>query len=213
MLNTKIYRDENTDFLKRLVLSKIENLSWRRHGIGCLQAYISEKTDPEIRVHIWHDKAIRENIRNRGDIHNHRFLLESTVLYGNLDHIVYNPFVIESIDDDSRRQKWKLFNVVNYRKDPQARYKLQNILEGSISIDKYHRICEGQKYVFEKGAFHKTIANGLCITYVVKRDQDSNIKANIVAKADFPVIHAFEHPEEFNYTEEILQDAINVLKS
>jgi hypothetical protein len=53
-------------------------LTWRHHGLGMLQAELSET----LRIHIWHPKLVSPEMAWPRCVHDHRFDLESAVVIG-----------------------------------------------------------------------------------------------------------------------------------
>lgn len=53
-------------------------LKWRHHGLGMLQAEISET----LRIHIWHPKLVSEGMAWPRCVHDHRFDITSAVVLG-----------------------------------------------------------------------------------------------------------------------------------
>lgn len=177
--------------LARHALLHIPHSQWRRHGIGLLQAYVSEGGPFETRIHIWHPDLVRPDIRNRGDIHTHRFTLQSTILVGSLKHIVYEP---EASPPPEGHREFAEYTCVHARKDIGARYQPT----GNSVWFKSHRVWHigaGQKYVFERGAIHQSIARELCVSVVTKHSQ-TNERALIYARADEEPVHAFEPDDD-----------------
>lgn len=69
------------------ILNIWTKINWRHHGLGMLQGEINDFE----RVHIWHP-ALREERPELGPyrwIHDHRFDLESTIIYGRITDVSY----------------------------------------------------------------------------------------------------------------------------
>jgi hypothetical protein len=60
------------------VLHDGKQLTWRHHGLGMLQAEISET----LRIHIWHPKLVSEGMAWPRCVHDHRFDITSAVIVG-----------------------------------------------------------------------------------------------------------------------------------
>lgn len=202
--------------VKGAVLEYIESgdLNWRRHGIGCLQAYVSEEIDKEVRVHVWHPDIARAGIVEHGDVHDHRFTLTSSVLIGALEHTE-----VEIVATTAG--EYRMYEVVHARADIGARYEM---VPGPLYyVNKHpHRdpewyrlvrrpgiIAAGHSYRFARGAYHSSAPRGLTITLVTKTDQ-IDTKARIMAKPE--PVHAFELNDDFDMTY-YLQDAVDALKA
>lgn len=169
------------------------DLIWRRHGIGLLQAYIREGDDHEVRLHIWDPSIQRPGIVDHGDIHNHRFDLDSTLLYGSLQH---EEFCVSRQHVWNTCAGWNSYEVVHAREDMGARYKTK---QHRISVveSKIYEFKTGDRYSFTRGAFHRTIVQDLCITLITKYNQRSE-KALVLARHGTPPVHAMELDDDFD---------------
>ncbi len=65
---------------------RFEDLKWRHHGLGMLQAELSDS----LRVHIWHPKLRTPEMRGLRAVHDHRFSFESAVLVGAITDVPYD---------------------------------------------------------------------------------------------------------------------------
>lgn len=186
--------------MRAMVRTLIPMLRWRRHGIGCIQAYVQQGNNEEYRIHIWHPKAKRDGIVDRGDIHDHRFDLTSIVLLGSIEHTEMGVWGSPNGDYD-------MYSVVHHRADPGARYQK---IEGRYRLNPLGGdMFPGTTYTFDKGAFHRTRANGLAITMVKKTNQEER-DARVMCYMGQEPVHAFEPLEDFDY-KEVLRDAMAAL--
>jgi len=189
--------------LYRVVAESIEKpglLKWRRHGIGCLQAYLLEDAAQEIRVHIWHPDIARAGIAEHGDVHDHRFTLISSVLVGALEHTE-----VDIIEDPEG--EYRMYEVVHAREDLGARYEvvpgpLRYVMGQPNQAPEWYRLVRrpgiidaGTAYRFHRGAYHCSKPRGFTITLVTKTDQIAK-KARIIAKPE--PVHAFEPDDPFD---------------
>lgn len=185
---------DKLNFLQGAIARLLPHLTWRRHGVGMLQAYLHEsRTGSEDRVHIWHPSCVRAGIFNHGDIHNHRFDFTSTVLLGEIrnQEITFTPALDGS---------FAVFDCVHARENIGARYRPTALAgasraEGRVVQDRLY--SEGQAYFFGCGRFHRSSATGLTVTYVRKYNQ-GNHRALIAALADAPAVHAMESEDTFD---------------
>lgn len=165
-------------------------LKWRHHGIGALQAYIREHTDPEIRVHVWSPRLVRPGIIGHGNAHDHRFDLTSYVLAGALTDTRYA--VQADVNGD-----WSVHLVENARSaGPEKNYDGEHsgaMFHGFVELDTL-RIDAGSSYWIPRGDFHSTeSAEPLTIT-VCAMSKKKGLARLLVPRGEDPV-HAFG--EEF----------------
>lgn len=176
--------------LRAALVASWNDLRWRHHGIGALQAYIREHANPEIRVHIWSPMLVRPGIVGHGNAHDHRFDLTSYVLHGALIDTRYA--VTADINGD-----WSVHSVENARSAGAERN-----FDGEHSGAMFHgfvetdavRIGAGESYWIPRGDFHATeTAEPLTVT-VCAMDRKKGRARLLVPRGEDPV-HAFG--EEF----------------
>lgn len=186
------------------------SLDWRHHGIGVLQAYLSERNGVERRVHIWHPDLVVPGIEVSGCVHDHRFDLASVVLVGSLLHRVYalrpNP-----------EGDYETLNLVNARASNEATgsFHTEPTLTGE-RFDAYvyaYSIGAGHGYTFDRHAFHSSTSTELTVTVVEKRNQEGS--ARLLADRRYPHRNAFGNPENLTAPEQMrpyVLDAIEALR-
>ena len=164
-------------------------LTWRHHGIGCLQAYLHEGQD-ETRVHIWHPALVIPGFDiTNGLAHSHRFAFQSYVLLGE----IWNEEITLTVDPTG---KWVLHNVTPAR-DAMREEGTYNKPLGVANDELYSATRDGQwyrageRYEFELRKFHLSLTKELAVTLVVKGELDDE-PAQILARRGTPLIHAFE---------------------
>lgn len=205
---------------RALVAALIPHLEWRHHGIGCLQAYVREDAEPEVRVHIWHPALVRPGIRESGDIHDHRFDLESTVLVGHLVEETY--FEEERFDREHCPEDMVLcdiWDVQNARAAGAAAGFDGTCVRARESVRMYlrglnhWRADQFSHYKLPRGVFHKTVADELTITICTLREKRG--QARILTPAGVPPVHAFSAIVGENaevYHEMVLDEALLALE-
>lgn len=189
---------------------KSNSLSWRHHGIGCLQAYLHEG-DTETRIHIWHPSLLMPGMGpETGLVHDHRFGFDSYVVLG----AIYNEEFTFITDDENG--EWVMHGVTHARKAKQETgdYNAPLGLEDetayrAVRLGKWHQ--EGNCYSMKPRDFHLTIANRLAVTIIVKTALVDG-SARIARKADKELVHAFEHPENPGLYVEIIDMATEALQ-
>lgn len=176
--------------LRRMIAERFDSLQWRHHGIGALQAYISEDTNPEIRVHVFHPKLVRPGITESGSFHDHRFDLHSTILVGKLKDTQVR---LIPAGGAITLKRWEIWNVENARSAGQAANydgKCEPAGDGQYWADMESRIHEaGSTYTVKRGTFHESSPMGLCVTVCELRDKRG--QARLLVPSDAPPVHAF----------------------
>lgn len=184
LLATRLVSFGNVFAQRKLVAALLPHLSWRWHGIGVLQGYVHEDDGgPELRVHIWSRRLMRNGIDTSGNAHNHRFDMRSTVLCGELEHT-----------------EWQLRPGTGYARYDFVHARLQTDdnrtamrrLPGQVAVRFANAIYDkGCTYSFDRGAFHtSTPLSDVVVTLVEKRDQVDE-RAMVVAPVDVPPVPAF----------------------
>lgn len=185
---------------KALVAALIPHLEWRHHGIGCLQAYVRENAEPEVRVHIWHPLLVRPGIRESGDIHDHRFDLESTVLYGRIVETRYREEdAFDRMSTSGPAMLGDIWNVQNARAaGPEVGFdgtcvKTREHVLIMVSAPSYYSPDDAvDTYTVPRGVFHKTVVEGLTITVCTLREKRE--QARILTPHGKEPVHAFGAP-------------------
>jgi len=171
--------------MRAMVATLLPTLHWRHHGIGALQAYVSER----VRIHIWHEKLLLPGMHDSGGIHDHRFRLESTILLGGLTNREYH---LDKVHDEPTwvclPGTYEVYEVVNAstgKTDPPTKVDGEHTLV-------YHPtdLEEGDTYSYPKRDFHETIHHSTTITLVTKHDQEERSARLLAPVGVFPV-HAF----------------------
>lgn len=188
-VNTISYRDHKA--LCGLVLAAFPALKWRHNGLGLLQSYLLEGERDELRVHIWHKSLKRDGIEESGLLHDHRFDLTSHVLIG---EILQREFELTA----SPTGAWRTHTVVHAREA----LKKHAINDGDVSEQPYRfdvesddtDIVAGRSYWFPRGVFHGTFVKSDIAVTLVRKSNQVDYPARILAPHDKPVVHAFADP-------------------
>lgn len=195
---------------RAFVAKLIPFLTWRRHGIGCLQGYIYEGERQELRVHIWSRALMLDGIEESGNAHNHRFELESSVLYGSLLHTEYH------LRRDDERGDHALFTFVPARQQTDENRSEMVPLEGRYEVRKHPMIVDaGWTYLHRRGCYHSTALNtDIAVTLVEKHEQLVNEQARVVAPVSQAPVPAFGGGEvPSNVMESLLRGAVGLLNT
>lgn len=195
--------------MRKMVLKMFANFEWRHHGIGVLQAYIAEDTDPEIRIHIWSRDLLKPGMDLSGDIHDHRFDMVSHVLYGTVGHEEIRP-----IADSSGT--WAMMNLTHARAAKENAYHgPTEELEGRYHVTRaMFEIAQGNTYKFPKQTFHRSPLysdRDIAITCVEKHRQiDAPARILYPVSRGAPVM-AFGHEMDWKVIGPVLARAMEVL--
>jgi len=189
--------------LRMLVASVVDQLQWRWHGIGVLQAYINpaavgdggklappSERDRELRVHIWSPRFILDGIAESGSVHDHRFNLVSTVLVGQLLHTEYRAIPDPAGEHD-------IWDFISARHHTDANRADMRALHQPHCIEfKPLTITAGQRYTFERGQFHSSRPlTDVVVSLVEKRDQVKT-RARVLAPIDSNPVPAFGYDND-----------------
>jgi hypothetical protein len=174
---TRVFPNPLLREMRVLVARAMPTLTWRHHGIGVLQAYLTEQ-DQEVRVHLWHPDFLA---RDAPRIHDHRFEMRSSVLLGELEH---TEFVLRE-DPRGVWQRWSLTHARAGITDPpvlEPGYFAADITMGCIK--------EGEVYGFPMRRFHTTRVDDLCVTLVTKVEQ-CDLRSMLLAPRGTTPSHGF----------------------
>ncbi len=176
--------------LRRMVARLIPHLDWRYNGQGMLQAYVTEGETEETRIHIWHPNLKKPGIEGTGKLHNHRYTLRSTVLYGAIEHTEY-------LLTEDNEGAYQTFSVMSAREGMRATKSLDSLVRNEpqrYDVASFmQRMPPGDVYTFQKRAFHGTAVRGLTITIFSKFDQDDT-PARVLAPMGTKPVYAFANP-------------------
>ena len=204
---TTVERNETTQAMKAMVLALFPGLSWRHHGIGCLQAYVAEDVEPEVRVHVWSPKLLKPGMDESGDIHDHRFDLISHVLVGAVGH--EELFPEEDADGD-----WAMLSLTHARAAKETGYHGPTTpLPGRYSVHRNSMLIPaGSSYRYPAARFHRSaILPGVAVTCVEKHKQTS-ASARILHPVARPPVMAFGHDMDWAVIGPVLQEATEALR-
>lgn len=192
--------------LRQLVLANFDHLQWRHHGIGVLQAYLHEGTEPEFRVHVWHPALARPGINESGDCHDHRFDLRSTILAGYLEENFYGE-PTPSLDGP-----WGMYTVENARAaGPEKNFDGACLpIKGRFSaVGDYRVYSAGCTYSHPRGTFHRTMARELAVTFCAMSEKRG--QARLLVPYGREPVHAFGEPAPQELQNRILSEARHAL--
>lgn len=206
---TKIWRNESAAAMRAMALTAMPHLKWRHHGIGVLQAYLSEDSEPEVRMHVWSRLLLKPGMEISGDAHDHRFHMVSHVLIGSIAHEELIPVA----DQDGDHGMLALTH---------ARAAADNKFHGPIrELDgryRVHRnlmrIAAGQSYSFQPGQFHRSRLLGSAgdvVVTVVDKHAQQDLPARILYPLAQPPVMAFGHDMDEALVDTVLARARSAL--
>ena len=193
---------------------------WRHSGLGMLQAYISEGGASELRVHVWDKRLQRERIEDAGLLHDHRFDMTSTLLLGIMRHqeVHLEPYEERTRDGfDPFEDAYAMYEIrSNYRRSKGGAEIVE--LPGAWSARfRNLELKAGDQYDFPRGAFHGTYTPcdverwGPTVT-VVRKTNQVDAPARLVAPCGVPVVHAFDSPAPEAEWRPILEQAVAAMR-
>lgn len=209
---------------------------WRHTGLGALQAYVREGDEEELRVHVWHPGLQAPGIQQSGDVHDHRFDLESDVLDGVVRHTEYQltqaypsagggwytsawskigTYSVGGTRSVGESELWRVHEVTHARAALEATGSMHEAHPPDerryVATVEGVDVREGQTYRFPRGEFHATKVVGPAVTLVRKLRQRSDVRARVLSPVHLPVVHAFENPLPADLWVHVLADAVERL--
>ena len=171
-------------------LSAWMELDWRHHSTGLLQAYLPD--DASTRIHIW-NRGLK--LRNSGEMHNHRFDLQSHVLVGSITH---TRLLLTPDEESGTHDVWDIPGASQGSSEA-LRLHDQTSVRGSrvnMEIVDTQRFFEGDSYKVRKWDFHwarqEADDDGLTVTLVRLQNKEADRPASLVYPHGHQPTHAFE---------------------
>lgn len=192
--------------IRALVKKSLPSIQWRHHGIGVLQGYVAENTEPEIRVHIWAPELVKSGMPDSGDVHNHRFDMISHVLAGVVGHEEWYP-------EESESGEYTTMRLTHARAAADTNFHGPTTPTGErLKVRRnMMTIPAGRFYTFPAGIFHRSpLICPLTVTCVEKHRQ-RDYPAQILYPMAIPPVMAFGHAVDSAMVERIVSAAYDVL--
>jgi len=186
---TVIQPDRSHKALVALTLAVFPSIIWRHHGIGVLQGYVLENTDPEMRLHIWDPELVKRGIVGNGDVHDHRFDMISHVLAGK---VLHEEWIV--CEDDEGEYASTLLTHARAAADTKFHGPTTTTEDRFSAVQNMYAIEAGWLYKFRAKTFHRSPVGETSVTLVEKHNQRSEA-ARILHPRDLPFIPAFGHDE------------------
>lgn len=205
MTNNFLPEHTTINAMRAMALALLPTMQWRHHGIGCLQGYIVEDSDPEVRLHIWSRDLIKPGMEESGDVHDHRFDLVSHVLAGTVWHEELIPTPDENGD-------WGMLALTHARAAKDSAYHGPTTpLEGRFKVQrKSWGTPAGESYAFPAGRFHRSPVVDLAVSVIEKHNQ-TDAQARILYPLAKPPVMAFGHEMDWSVINPVLDEARKAL--
>lgn len=202
MQMTTIERNNCTNAMRAMVLRLLPSMAWRHHGIGCLQGYVVEGADPEVRIHIWSRQLVKPGMDESGSIHDHRFDLVSHVLAGSVGH---EEIIPEQVDDG----EFEMLALTHARAAKESSYHgPTKVLEGRYAARRNSFVIQqGHSYRFPAGRFHRSPVLGDVAVTCVEKHAQSDVSARLLYPIDKPPVMAFGHEMDWPMIGQVLTAA------
>ncbi len=157
----------------------LRGLSWRHHGVGMLQAELSET----LRVHVHHPSLVAMSWPR--NCHDHRFDLVSVVLYG---RIYDTRYVVRAFEHESHSSD--VFDVweINHAKVQVGDGRDLRRAGRVVALPEDVRdafVPAGQVYGIPRRVFHTTRADELTVTLVHRSNFDDQ-PARVLSASGVP---------------------------
>lgn len=210
---TRVHANPAAAVMRALALRCMPGAEWRHHGIGVLQGYVREHTEPEVRIHVWSRRLLKPGMDISGDVHDHRFDMVSHVLCGTVGHEVLLP------TRDDAAGSHRMMRLTHARAAADNRYHgPTEELEGAYVVQRCATVIEaGESYTFPAGMFHRSPLSGglddIAVTVVEKHRQRDDVQARILYPAAHPPVMAFGHFVDQGAVREVINRAISALEA
>jgi hypothetical protein len=164
-------------------------LVWRHHGLGALQAELSDT----LRVHIWHPELVSLGMTWPRCVHDHRFDLTSAVVLGSIFDVPCSVM----LEKHASLSGWEDANVYEIE---HAKNQDRMVAEGGRSTAVSARLlangavwrrmeilrAAGTEYAVPRREFHTTRVEGLAVTVVHRGNFDDKL-ARVLCAPDSEV--------------------------
>ena len=210
------------------VLHENRALVWRHHGLGMLQAELSET----LRIHIWHPELVSSGMAWPRCVHDHRFDITSAVVVGSIidvPHTVRLDVETRGTWAEARAASWQAIRVYSIKHAKEQDRAIVNggttaISAKCLGSGRVDRLLEtrhgaGTWYVIGRREFHTTLIDELAITVVHRSNFDDRL-ARVLCAPDSDVTavsgivrdESLEHRILINWVLREASDAIANMK-
>jgi hypothetical protein len=155
-----------------------KDLHWRHHGLGMLQAELSE----ELRIHIWHPNLVSEEMAWPRCVHDHRFDITSAVVLGEVIDVLCHVYESGSTlaTGECRIDIFEIEHAKNQdrlvsEKGCSTATSAKKLGSGIVMETGVERQRAGQEYRIERRRFHTTRVEALAVTVVHRSNFDDRL--------------------------------------
>ena len=202
---TRVTLNHSLQGMRAMARHAMRTMQWRHHGIGVLQGYLSEDSQPEVRIHVWSRQLLKPGMDVSGDAHDHRFDMVSHVLCGVVFHEELKA--IAAPDGDHR-----MLALTHARAAADNKFHgPTEDIDGTYRVKRWlHHFDAGTTYTFPAQEFHRSpLLGGLddvAVTVIEKHNQQ-NVRARILYPAAHPPVMAFGHDQDAPLIRDVLERA------
>lgn len=163
------------------ILSQWDNLCWRYHGTGILQAYISGYE----RIHIWHKSLLKDGIEESGAMHNHRFDFRSYILAGSIKNSLLEIMPAE----DGTHELW---DIVVDNKNRGGDFQKCSISPQKVVQHQTDILRRPSSYAMLKGEYHwaRPHEDEIGITLIRLSNKDKDKYSRLLCPIGVIPVHA-----------------------
>lgn len=204
-MNTLIFKNRACKAMRALALASLDRTTFRHHGIGVLQGYVSENTEPEIRIHVWSRRLLKPGMEVSGDVHDHRFDMVSHVLVGAIFHE-------ELVERQDPKGDHVMLSLTHARAAAETLYHGPTTpIEGRFSVSRNRfAIEEGWSYSFPAGRFHHSPltedSDDIAVS-VIEKHRQQDVQARLLYPVDHEPVMAFGHTPDPEVIRSVLEAA------
>ena len=166
-------------------------LAWRHHGLGILQAELSES----LRIHIWHPELVSPGMAWPRCVHDHRFDITSAVVFGEVRDVL--PEVREDGPTHSTGgwQRARVYEIEHAKNQDRmvsesgCSTAISAKFLGGVVITRAYAdttYTTGSVYQIKRRVFHTTEIDALAIT-VIHRSNFDDKPARVLCAPDSDV--------------------------
>ncbi len=174
------------------------DLVWRHHGLGMLQAELSET----LRIHIWHPRLVSSGMAWPRCVHDHRFDITSAVIAGSIIDVpcivTFNGQYAPSGGDDVRVYEIEHAKNQERMKGCSTAASASFRAQGRVSRCSEVTWAAGHEYRIPRRSFHTTRVEDLAITVVHRSNFDDRLARILCAPGDdAAAVSGIVHDDDF----------------
>ena len=180
-------------------------LAWRHHGLGMLQAELSET----LRIHVWHPRLVSPHMVWPRCVHDHRFDFTSAVVLGSIRDVLPNVRPDQPTHASGGWEKARSYEIEHAKN--QDRMVLEKGCSTATSakfledvvLTRYHADTTykaGDAYEMKRRVFHTTETIDLAVTVLHRANFDDRLARVLCAPdADVTAISGIVRDESLDH--------------